>query len=313
MTWRTGRQHGGDEAQRYWVLQRIGSGGMSVVYEAIDVRSHCRVALKVLRQGCSDPASAGRALEREAAAMAQAAGSRVCRVIGLTQCYGQPCLVMERLVGRTLEARLAAGPMALGTAIDVAIEIAKGLETIHGAGLMHSDIKPANVFITERGRIKILDFGLATIVDEPAGNHDARRRVHQEVLGTARYIAPERILRARVDERSDLFSLGTVIYEMAFGRSPFAAASPAGTLFNVLESDPPPVASLGSPAAIAVDRLARILMDKNPARRCQSAADVRRALARIPADRPRRASRTVVNRPLHSRGISHAAVHAQLH
>jgi serine/threonine protein kinase len=286
---------------------------MGVVYEAIDVRSCRRVALKVLRQGRTDPTSAYRALEREAVAMMRVGGSRVCRVHDLTECDGQPCLVMERLVGCTLQARLAAGTMGVRTAIDTATQIAAALETIHRAGLMHQDIKPANVFITESGRIKILDFGLATPADEPAGDHDACRRVHQDVLGTASYIAPERILRAPVDQRSDLFSLGTVIYEMAFGRSPVAAASPAEALFNVLESDPPPVATLRSTAAIAVDRLARILLDKNPARRCQSASEVPRALTRMQTDRPQRARSTTVDRPLHTRGTSHVSVHAHVH
>jgi serine/threonine protein kinase len=312
MPWHTGRRCRGDAAERYWIVQRLGSGGMGVVYEAIDVRSYRRVALKVLRQGRTDPASAYRALAREAVAMTLVGGSGVCRVYDLTECYGQPCLVMERLVGSTLQARLAAGTLGIPTAIDAATQIAAALEAIHRAGLIHQDIKPANVFITESGRIKILDFGLAATADEPAGDHAACRQVHPDVLGTASYIAPERILRAPVDQRSDLFSLGTVIYEMAFGRSPFAAASAAEALFNVLESDPPPV-TLRSTAAIAVDRLARILLDKNPARRYQSASEVRRALTRMQTDRPQRARHTTIDRALRTRGISHVSIHAQVH
>jgi eukaryotic-like serine/threonine-protein kinase len=292
----------------YFVVSRLGSGGMGVVYEAVEAGSFRRVALKILRHGRTDPASARRALEREAVAMTMARGSRVCRTFGLGECYGQPCLVMERLVGCTLQTRLALGPMSVRTVIDIASQIATALQGIHRAGLVHSDIKPANVFITENGRIKILDFGLATTADERVSGAHA----DLEPLGTASYISPERILRAPIDHRSDLFSFGAVLYEMAFSRSPFAAATPAEALFNVLEREPPAVADLESTPASAVDRLARILMDKRPARRCQSAAEVRKALARIDVDRSR-AARAVIHRPLHTRRTSHGFVNCQLH
>ena len=243
--------------------------------------------------------------------MTRAAGSGVCRVYGVSYYHGDPCLVMERLRGCTLETRLGAGALSIGTVVDVAARIAAALDTIHRAGVIHSDIKPANVFITQDGRIKILDFGLATTADDPPDDQDVRGR-NRYVFGTARYIAPERILRARVDHRSDLFSLGAVIYEMAFGRSPFAAESPAATLFNVLESDPPRVAST-SPTAIAIDRLARTLLEKNPSRRCQSAADVHRALKRMRADRRRTARPSRVDLPHTRRSSSDAAHVAELH
>ena len=296
-------------AQRYWIVQRLGSGGLGVVYEAIDARPSGRVALKVLRQGRSDPASARNALEREAAAMTRAAGPGVCRAYGVSECCGQPCLVMERLVGCTLQARLAARRMHMRSAIAMAAQIAAALQTIHRAGVIHSDIKPANVFITERGRIKILDFGLATTTDAPAAGSGAGRAAAHDVLGTASYIAPERILGATVDERSDLFSLGAVLYEMAFGRSPFAAATPAEVIFNVLENDPPS-APMQSGGAVAFERLVRILLDKNPARRCRSAAEVRRALVRL--SKQHAGVRACVNVPGHTRGVDNACVHAEI-
>jgi serine/threonine protein kinase len=307
-----GRQRQHDETERFVITQRLGSGGMAVVYEAIDLGSRRRVALKVLRPAHTDPTPASCALEREAAAMTRAAGAAVCRVFGVSRYRGQPCLVMERLRGCTLETRLAAGAMSLPSTVDTAAAIASALETIHRAGVVHSDIKPANVFITEGGRIKILDFGLATTSDVAAGDRDARRSGNRHVLGTARYIAPERILCAPVDHRSDLFSLGAVIYEMAFGRSPFAAESATETLFNVLEGDPPRVGPLTSPAAVAVDRLARTLLEKNPVRRCQSAADVRDALARLATDR-RRSARATRAHIFHTRRSHHVAVDAEFH
>lgn len=262
-TRRTGGNH-------FCLVDRLGSGGTAVVYEAIDVRSFRRVALKSLRGARIDPTPARRALEHEAAAMVAARGSQICRCYGVEDCYGLPWLVMERLAGWTLHARLAAGPIGIPAAIDLAAQIASALETIHRAGLVHSDIKPANVFITESGRVKILDFGVASTALERSAPHD--------VLGTARYVAPERLLRRPFDHRSDLFSLGAVLYEMAFGRSPFAAATTAEAVFKVLDSDPPPVDHVSSPASRAVERLARRLLDKNPAGRFDSADDVRRAL-----------------------------------
>jgi serine/threonine protein kinase len=296
-------------ANQFWVVGRLGSGGLGVVYDAIDLRARRRVALKVLRHGRTDPASARHALEHEAAAMTLARGPRVCRTYGLAECGGQPCLVMERLIGCTLQARLSVAPMSIETAIDTGVQIAAALETIHRAGLVHADLKPANMFITDTGRIKILDFGLAVHLDAGEAGRHARRRADQHVLGTASYISPERILRAPIDHRSDLFSFGAVLYEMAFGRSPFAGASPADTLFKVLESDPPPTAAAGGTPAAAVDALARLLLEKNPARRCQSAADVRRALTHIRTAQPRTSRVTRVDHSLQMRGGSHEFVH----
>jgi serine/threonine protein kinase len=295
--------HTADEGRRtnenrFWLVSRMGSGGTAVVYEAVDARSFRRVALKGLRGASTDPTPARRALEHEAAAMEAARGSRICRCYGVEECYGQPWLVLERLVGCTLQARLAAGRIGICAAIDLAAQIATGLEAIHRAGLVHSDIKPANVFITESGRVKILDFGLATTAAE---------RSADEVLGTARYISPERILRAPFDHRSDLFSLGAVLYEMAFGRSPFAAATTAGAIFKVLDSDPPPVAGLSSPTTRAVDSLARTLLDKNPDGRCQSAAEVRRALTRMQRSPFRRPNRPTSHWPVQTPRSSHDA------
>src|SRR5436309_8563901 len=136
-------------ANRFSVVARLGSGGMGVIYDAIDLRASRRVALKVLRHGRTDPASARRALEHEAAAMTLARGPRVCRTYGVAEGGGQPCLVMERLVGCTLQARLAVAPMDVDLAIEIAWQIAAALQTIHRAGLVHSDVKPANVFITD--------------------------------------------------------------------------------------------------------------------------------------------------------------------
>jgi eukaryotic-like serine/threonine-protein kinase len=300
----TARDRRRTSENRFWLVSRLGSGGTAVVYEAVDARSFRRVALKGLRGACIDPTPARRVLEHEAAAMETARGSRICRCYGVEECYGQPWLVMERLVGGTLRSRLAAGPIGIWAAIDLAAQIASALETIHRAGLVHSDIKPANVFITESGRVKIIDFGLATTATE--------RSTLDDVLGTARYISPERILRAPFDHRSDLFSLGAVLYEMAFGRSPFAAATTADVVFKVLDAEPPPIAGLGSTTALAVDRLARTLLDKNAARRCQSATDVRRALARMQRTQSRRTVHPAPHGPFQTQRNSHDAADARL-
>jgi eukaryotic-like serine/threonine-protein kinase len=259
---------------RFRIVGILGAGGMGVVYDAIDRQSGRRVAVKVLRR--RDRRAAQRELEREALAMALVSSSRTCRVFDVSTVAGYPCLAMERLVGETLQTRLSARRMATREVIETAAQIAAALAAVHRAGLVHFDLKPANVFLMSDG-IKLLDFGL-TVAAGAGGGSMADSRTDEPVLGTTNYIAPERILRRPADPRSDLFSLGALIYEMAAGRPPFAASSPAEVLFNVLEAEPPPIKNLTSAAATAVDRLARRLLAKNPAHRCRTAREVRRTL-----------------------------------
>jgi serine/threonine protein kinase len=265
---------------RYRIVGQLGVGGMGIVYLASDLRLDREVAVKVVRKDRADGPGAFRQLEREAAAMVRANGPHVCSVYDLTEWDGRPCLVIERLVGDTLEARIASGRVETMELLDIAEQLAEALEAVHRVGLIHQDIKPSNVFVTTTGLIKLLDFGLAEACGvAPNDTAFGHRSARHSVLGTANYIAPERILRRPVDHRSDLFSLGAVIYEMTTGRQPFAGASSAEALFNVLDSTPPPIRTVTSGRPVAIGRLVRKLLEKSPERRYRSAAGVRRDLA----------------------------------
>jgi eukaryotic-like serine/threonine-protein kinase len=304
-----GRRDGASK-ERYRIVGTLGTGGMAVVLDAIDTESGRRVALKFTRTPEAGAFARAR-LEQEAEALSRASDPRICAAYGVADCEGWPCLVMERLIGHTLQAKLLAGPLDPFDIVSIATEIVTALTAVHRVGLVHQDIKPANLFVTSSGRIKLLDFGLATRRGAfPTQSGSGRRTGRPSVLGTTNYIAPERILRQPADPRSDLFSLGAVMYEMAAGRTPFAAATTAEALMNVLEQDPPAIDRLQSPAGRALDRLIRTLLAKDPADRYQSAADVKKALLMVRHRRPQAASRVTARRSLHIRGIRHEPVDA---
>jgi serine/threonine-protein kinase len=304
-----GRRDSGSK-ERYRIVGTLGTGGMAVVLDAIDTVFGGHVALKFTRT--PDAGAFARALlEQEAEAMTRANDRRICGVYGVAECEGWPCLVMERLVGQTLQAKLAAGPLEPSDAIAIAAEIVSALAAVHRIGMVHQDVKPANVFITATGRIKLLDFGLATRRGAfPTRSGSGRKGGRPSVLGTTNYIAPERILRLPADPRSDLFSLGSMMYEMVAGTSPFAAATTAEALMNVLEKDPPALDLPRSAAGRALERLIRKLLAKDPDHRYQSATDVRKALSILRSSRPQAAARAIVRRSLHMRGIRYESVDA---
>jgi serine/threonine protein kinase len=304
-------RRGANSKERYRVVGTLGVGGMGVVFDAVDDVDRRRVALKFSLATPHAGDVARQRLEEEADAMIRSSDRRICTVYDVSDCDGWPCIVMERLAGQTLQARLAAGPLDTFDVIDIAAEIVAALAAVHRAGLVHQDIKPANVFVTTTGCIKLLDFGLAAACGAfPSGPGWSRRTGRPSVLGTTNYISPERILRLPADPRSDLFSLGAVIYEMAVGRPPFAARSTADALMNVLENDPPAVRRPQSSTARALDRLVRKLLEKDPDLRCQSASDVRKALLTLRKGRSRSAARVTFRRSFQTRGIRHDSVDA---
>ena len=300
------RTAGGDG--RYRIVEPLGAGGMGIVYLAFDLRLQRDVALKVARKTAADGPGVFRQLEREAAAMVRATGPQVCSVYDLTEFDGRPCLVMERLVGCTLEALIAGGAMATLELLAIAEQLARGLDAVHRAGLIHLDIKPSNVFVTTTGQVKLLDFGLAEPRIAAAGDRASGLRAAREsVRGTASYMAPERILRQPVDQRSDLFSLGAIVYEMATGRQPFAGASSAEALFNVLDSTPPAIRT-GHIGPAGRDRPAvRRLLAKSPERRYVSAAAVRKDLVAMRTDQSTPVRRKGIQRQFSTRGIHDAS------
>jgi serine/threonine-protein kinase len=265
------------DGKRYRIVGRLGVGGMGTVFEATDSRLRRPVALKFARR---NDRSAARQLAWEAAVMSLPQHARVCSVYDLSEYRGRICLVLERLVGDTLAARMAGGPLPGGRVVSIGVQIADALTAIHAVGLVHQDIKPSNIFLTVSGDVKVLDFGLAALVGDPSSGRRGKRPC-RSVRCTANYVAPERLLGQRADFRSDLYSLGVVLYEMATGRAPFTADSVDAVLDRVLNSEARPLRELAPRLPAALERLVSRLLAPQAQDRPQSAAEVKRALGRI--------------------------------
>jgi serine/threonine protein kinase len=250
---------------------------------ARDPRLGRDVALKVLPDVAVDPERLGR-FEREARAAAALNHPNILAVYDVGQADGRPFLVSELLQGETLRERLAAGPLPLRKVVDFAVQIARGLAAAHEKGIVHRDLKPENLFITSDDRVKILDFGLAKLTrPEPAASASglATAPVHTSVgvaMGTAGYMSPEQVRGLDADARSDLFAFGVVLYEMLTGRRAFQRGTAVETMSAILNDDPPEVLSAARPVPKAVSRIITRCLEKAPASRFQSAADLGFAL-----------------------------------
>ena len=267
---------------RFQSVTRIGAGGMGIVYAAIDTWTARPVALKMARPVRNGRRAANDQLRQEAAALSLVDNRHVCELHDVVNDAGCVCLVLERLVGESLQARLARGRMSNTELLEVAIQVTIALGAIHSAGLVHQDIKPANIFVTRAGVVKVLDFGIAVRAGEPSGGSATRdHQARPSVLGSPNYVSPERLMRRMADSRSDLFSLGIVLYEMATGVPPFAADTPVEMVLNVLEARPVPVCDLAPDRPRALAALVHSLLARRPEDRCQSAGAVLRQLRAI--------------------------------
>ena len=264
---------------RFHSLTPLGAGGMGVVYAATDSWTNQGVALKIARSGRRRGQNSNRQLRHEAATLALVDDPHVCSIAGVSRLRGRACLVLERLVGESLQARLTKGRMDTRELLDVAVQLTQALQAIHAAGVVHQDIKPANIMLTQVGVVKVIDFGIAVLAGAPsdgAASEDAE--VRPPVLGSAKYVSPERLMRRPADPRSDLFSLGIVLYEMATGVSPFTGDTPGEMLLNVLDAHPLPVLELAPDRPPALARLVHRLLARRAADRYTSAAIVLRQL-----------------------------------
>ncbi|HWN84844.1 MAG TPA: serine/threonine-protein kinase [Vicinamibacterales bacterium] len=273
---------------RFQSLTLIGSGGMGIVYAATDTLTRRPVALKLARRRPGSLKRSNDLLQREALALALAGGRHVCSLYDLAEHAGQTCLVMERLIGESLEARLLRGRLTTLELLDLAIQIASALKSIHALGLVHQDIKPSNTFVTRGGVVKILDFGIATWAGARSeGGTFVGRAARSPIMGSPHYVSPERLMRAPADPRSDLFSFGIVLYEMATGTQPFAATAPVDMIFNVLEARPVPLGTAAPERPAALERILHKLLARRTLDRYQTAGavlgDLRRLRARLVA------------------------------
>ena len=273
----------GETVSHYRVVGKLGVGGMGVVYEAEDIRLSRRVALKLLPPEMAGDPEAARRLEREAQTIAGLNHPNICTVYEIDEYRGAAFIAMERVDGQNLKLHMARRTLETREVVDIALQVARALEVAHAAGVVHRDIKPGNIIVSRTGQVKVLDFGLARRYMLPSTGEPVLdgSTIPGRPVGTANYMAPERILQLPLDPRSDLFSLGVVMYEMATGRLPFAGASPSETVTNVLERDPLPLVALSPQRPAALARIVGRLLRKPAAERYQSAAELAAALEPI--------------------------------
>ena len=284
----------GQTISHYHVLEKLGGGGMGVVYKAEDTRLDRFVALKFLtQQFCSD-ADRLRRFEQEARAVAALSHPNILAVFDVGEQGGTPFLVTELLEGESLRAVLERGALPQRKAIEYAVQIAQGLAAAHDKSIVHRDLKPENIFVAKDGRVKILDFGLAKLCQKPGaedGNEVTRTISHTAtgiVMGTTGYMSPEQVRGERLDPRTDIFAFGAVLYEMLAGRRAFRRETPAETMTAVLKEDPREL-----PATPVLDRIVRRCLEKNPEERFQSARDLSFALSALSGSETTSAIRTV--------------------
>ncbi len=265
----------------YEVTAPLGAGGMGEVYRARDPRIGRDVALKVLPASFSEDADRLRRFEQEARATGQLNHPNILAVHDFGAHDGAPYVASELLEGETLRERIGGSALPVRKAIDYATQIARGLAAAHEKGVVHRDLKPDNVFVTKDGRVKILDFGLAKLV---AGEVLAEAETHTrgiaagtdagKVLGTVGYMSPEQVRAQPVDHRSDIFSFGSVLYEMLSGRRAFRGASNVETMNAILKEDPPDISETNRQLPPALERIVSHCLEKSPEERFQSARDI---------------------------------------
>ena len=277
----------GTKLGRYEIRSQLGAGGMGEVYRARDLELGRDVAIKVLPSGFSADTSRLHRFQQEACAAGALNHPNILIVHDVGAHDGSPYVVSELLEGETLRRRISGTPLAQRRAIDYALQIANGLAAAHEKGIIHRDLKPDNIFITSDGRVKILDFGLAKLIqldNDQAQTDIPTRRVDTDpgvVMGTVGYMSPEQLKARTVDQRSDIFSFGAILYEMLSGRRAFHGESAAETMSAILKEDPPDLSDTNKTVSPAMERLVSHCLEKNPEVRFHSARDLAFALEAV--------------------------------
>jgi serine/threonine protein kinase len=303
----------GERLGPYEIRGVLGSGGLGTVYRAWDGRLGREVALKVLAEGVEGAGASLADLNREARLLASLSHPCILGIFDVGEDGGRRYVVTELLSGRNLRQRMAGQPLPWRTAVAIVLEAAKGLAAAHARGIVHLDLKPENIFVLAQGGVKILDFGLARREQGQSGAEaaptPARRRDQHFVLGTVAYLAPEQLVGAPVDHRSDLFSLGGVLFEVLAGSAPFKRGTLGATLTAIAGEAPPPLAAPGRTLPEGLERIVRRCLRKDPEDRFQTAYDLAFALSELlatPAVAPRRRADWLVKAAYFAAGVATA-------
>jgi eukaryotic-like serine/threonine-protein kinase len=268
----------------YDIESLLGAGGMGEVYRARDARLNRLVAIKVLPKSFSADADRLQRFMQEARAAAALNHPNILSIFDIGEENGAPYIVSELLEGVTLREQLRSGPLPVRRAADCGLQVARGLAAAHDKGIVHRDLKPENIFLIEDGRVKILDFGLAKLTRPEGGNEGGDTLTAQvntepgQVMGTVGYMAPEQVRGKATDHRSDIFALGSILYEMVSGKRAFRGETAADTMSAILKEEPEELTETGRNVPASLERIVRHCLEKNPAQRFQSAGDVAFAL-----------------------------------